>query len=223
MSHGHDLDSPDTGMELVPTLTDAELRQLHAEGIQRVGIVALLVDSERQRMLLLEHTQSEKSQAGMWGALGETALVATQGDGWKIEAPMDTLARGLQEELKVPASTGQLWVPRRLPFFSLEWPVGVNSTDTAFAICPVVVVSDELAAAIGNAEATEEVSTNTFTPIDQASAYDMRPGMERWLPHAIDAIDKNAGSGLVVVHLPVDELQGQTQDAILDNMYGHAA
>lgn len=204
---------------LIPTLTDEEMRALYNEGISRIGIVALLADSEGERVLLLEHTASDKSKAGMWGALGETSQVASRQVGWELEAPLDTLARGLQEERKV--GFPKLWVPNRVPVFFMEWPVGVDRTDVAYAICPVVILDDEMVQAIEAAPVTDEVSRSVFVPVEQAAdGKVLRPGMDMWLPKALDALDANAGAELVSVAASADGLPGQTQDAILEDLYG---
>lgn len=196
------------------------MRQLHAERISRVGIVAAVVDQGMERLLMLKHKESKKTKAGMWGVLSETAIVAAQGGGgWRLEAPMDTVARGLQEEVSV-TPPGQLWVPSKVPSFSHEWPIGLDTDQVALAICPVVVVDGALAEAIERAPDTEEISATEFVPLDRLEGREFRPGISRWLPHALDAIDSNRGSALVEVRLPVDQLLGPTQDAILDNMYG---
>lgn len=212
--------SPEAETTLIPTLTDAELRRLYDEGIDRVGVVSLLLDPD-MRMLLLEHRASHKTRAGAWGALGETALATQQAGSWQLESPIATTIRGLQEEVATAPQPNQLWIPRRVPVFFMEWPVGYNRAAMAYAVCPIVIMGQAMADAISQAPPTDEIASSTFVPIEQALEPRMlRPGMRQWLAHAMDAVERGDGSDLQVVEVPISPLEEPTQDAILATMYG---
>lgn len=206
----------------IATLSDLELRGLYQDGFSRVGVLPLILDSYGN-ILLLQHRQSDKTESGMWGTLGETSKVRPEGTGWVMEPPSVTVLRGIQEELGVTPQPEELRQPDRVHSFHMSWPVGVNHAGaSAYAICPVLVVSDQLRAAILAAPPTAEIARRQFMSPDQINNLTfMRPGMLAWLMEADKTITVNLGAALSRFHVPPVQTEAFTDDAILVNMYGH--
>ena len=207
----------------LPVFDDSRLRMLHEEGWNRVGVLGLVLDSEGNA-LFLQHAASDKNPQGAWGTLGETSLTLKNNEEWVIENPLQTLIRGMQEELGVPVSVNDIRMPERSPFFHMGWPVGTSDlNESAFAICPVVVISNELKTAILASGPTEEIDYKIFAPLDTlAKAEPMRHGTDIWIKRAVQSTADNLASHLSEVQEPpvLGRDHPLVQDAILVNMYG---
>lgn len=206
----------------IVALSDLELRGLYRDGFSRVGVLPLILDSNGN-ILLLQHRRSDKTEAGMWGTLGETSKVRHEGTGWVMEPPAITVLRGIKEELKVTPLLENLRQPDRVHSFHMSWPVGVNYTDaSAYAICPVIVVSDQLRAAISAAPSTVEIAEHRFLPPDEIKNLSfMRPGMLTWLMEADKIMAANYGAKLSPLGVSPVRAEAFTDDAILAKMYGY--
>ncbi len=217
---------PLSSSEVVPALSDRELKALFRDGWSRVGVVALILD-EDGNALLLEHTASDKTTDGMWGSLGETSLARYHGDEWELEPPMNTLLRGISEELGLNVPVSELRRPSKVPFFTMAWPVGVdNPTEQAFAICPIVVVSNQLRQQITEAPLSEEITSATFVPLRDVvqNKFNLRPGASLWAERAADVVIANSNCYLEKIEPPAAFIEAsyRVQDAILPEMYGAA-
>ncbi len=174
---------------------EPRLQGIHQEGYRRLGIVSLILNRNLE-VLLLEHTESEKCRAGMWGPLGETAL-GQQIDGeWYAESPMETLLRGYKEELGHELPLDDVSYVPDMPYFTFSWPVGINDTSAnAFAVCPILIAGDKLAAKIESASKTPEVTSARFAGSELAtedpafSLVSLRPGVVAWLLEAGEHIN----------------------------------
>lgn len=208
------------GIEL-PTLSPNELEGLYREGWDRVGVVAAVLDSSFN-ILLLEHKKSEKTDDGMLGALGETALIFPEEVGWRIENPVTTLLRGIEEEAGVRLTSESLRVAETSNCFTLGWPVGVKSLhESAFAICPLVIVDDAVKDELLSGPPTEEISSKYFVPFEEAELLPdaaFRPGMREWLTEAGKLIQKARLEPQVGIK-PPEEVRMVGTDAILRNVF----
>jgi hypothetical protein len=132
---------------------------------------------------VLEHNQSDKVGAGMLGPLGETSKASLP----VIEQPIETLHRGIREELGVkdPRKLG-LRMLQKDGWFTQIWPRGVQYPgEFACAICPPVYVppiTEEmlLARGLGNEEVC---GLKALTPDEIAAKPNeqLRPGVTDWL------------------------------------------
>lgn len=213
---------PSIAQAEIPALHDDELRGLYHEGWQRIGIVAFIADTQGN-LLLLEHRESDKTTEGMWGPLGETSKVRLQDEAWEIESPTQTLLRGFTEELDIECSASDFLATEETPYFTASWPIGVSRPDEfAFAICPVVVVSDHLKASIEASTGKDEVKSAVFLPYtDIKLLSSLRPGTNEWLDLARATISDIGITNLV----PLAETSSQASftnncpDAIFSQMY----
>jgi hypothetical protein len=212
------------GFEIPPeTFDDTFLRAMHREGLARVGLMTLFMD-EHGNFLMLQHDESEKCDAGMWGVLGETSKAQPDGEGWRLEAPVRTVIRGLWEELGVTAEAYELRTFADNAVFDMTWPVGVrNPGQRVYALCPTFIISDELRQRILDTSPPKgEILDRAFFTAEQAMTLgSFRPGMVEWFMK-FDEVSRRRGSVLVSVATPpeLDESQGEIEDAILANMYG---
>jgi hypothetical protein len=203
------------------------LNTLRQEGYQRLGVVSLILNRNFE-VLLLEHAESEKNRAGMWGPLGETALAQPTEEGWTAESSMETLARGYKEELGHELPFNEVRYAPDMPYFTFSWPVGINDTTAnAFAVCPIIVVDEQLASRIESASKTPEVTSARFAGSELAtedpafSLVSLRPGVVAWLLEAGECINSVRDADLKPLPLPVNRFDYSvpSQDAIFSNMY----
>jgi hypothetical protein len=177
----------------LPAPTAADLTDLKYAGWSHVGIVAALVD-DRQRILMLQHRPSDKTPSGAWGPLAETTQLARTETGAQVERTIDTLARGLREEVSV-ADPSRLEVAARYvgSWVVNRWPVGGRHVGQfALALCPVVHVSRGVRQELENMyRPNNETSSMAFMDPEQIAALDhVRFGTHTWLRQVM-------GSGLV--------------------------
>lgn len=179
---------PETTDESLPTLTTEHLRYLQAAGWSRIGILAAVINSKRQ-ILMLEHAISGKNLEGALGPLAETTRVWNHAKGvWHIEQPLTTLRRSFQEELGVPDPQRLGLRARRVGAWTLSfWPSGNGGNESfGFAICPVISVPDESAAQVSGLVNTKEVRGAEFMGLDEIRATgNLRPGTQEWLDRLV--------------------------------------
>lgn len=175
---------PSKAKETLPRLCHDDIHQAAKLGIARIGIVAAILD-QQQRLLVLEHKESDKSPAGSLGPLAETAQLAETGSGVVVETTTHTLSRGIREELGVEKPQTLNIRAKRMGAWALNrWPVGVNySHQAALAICPVVHLGPEEAERIMDEyEETAETTRVIFVPIGELrDIQNVRPGTHAWL------------------------------------------
>ncbi|MGH7240805.1 MAG: hypothetical protein ACREGB_00745 [Candidatus Saccharimonadales bacterium] len=124
---------------MLPSLTYEITDELSTAGWHRLGILVLLVTRASELMVLVS-TESAKAREGMLGPLGETS----KGLPPVIEQPIETLERGIREELGVK-QVSHLGMQMRTNngWFTYPWPVGVNHPgEYAFGICPALYVPE---------------------------------------------------------------------------------
>ena len=223
------------GIEL-PTISAFRLLGLHKAGIKRYGIMAALINSNGE-MLLVEHAESDKRSLGELGPLGETSLMTTHRDEkgalkcLDIEPTANTLLRGIKEELGITVQADALSVSRGYEFFDTRWPVGKSYPGHIGAIrCPITFVKDEVADQILLQPPNSEIIGRSFMPIDalkddvRTDAYEetrrYRPGMVQWL-HNVIMVNRAAtyeGAKREPLRSSPWVINGNAQDAVFDRM-----
>jgi len=179
------LPNPD---EQFPTLDFEVLQDLEAQGWQRIGLMVAFVTSDGAVMMLGHHAR-DKNTEGALGPLGETSKQS----GPIIEQPIETLYRGLQEELAVQEPAGlELWTYAHGGWVINQWPRGYQHPGQyACAISFPVFISDETKETLlSSLRATEEIGSLQFaTPevILEAEDETLRPGVKGWLTQMRDA------------------------------------
>ena len=149
---------------VLPKLTPEVLEELRDAGWSRVGLMVAFLDKE-DNIMMLEHNIRQKNGHGALGPLGETS----QHSGPIIEQPIETLYRGIQEELGIQH-------PERLELFMRpaggwvvnQWPRGDDYPDQyACAISFPVFLSDSVKEyLLSIPHGTEEVGNLHFIPVD---------------------------------------------------------
>lgn len=206
---------------LLPTRSDAELRLIHQQGFSRYGIVAMLLD-DKDRMLLLEHAESDKANAGMWGALGETSQVYHDNDNglWQVEPAVRTVLRGIKEEAGADVCASELSVSASTPYFETTWPIGTQyGNKKSFAVSPIITLSALAVEQIMDAQIPEgEITAKQFVNVDHVSYYRLRPGMTQWLQHAKVACTNRSNDTIPLASEPWTNATN-IQDAKLTEMF----
>ena len=166
----------------LPQLDFETLHQLGEAGWSRVGLMVAFVDSEGQ-VMLMEHNGRDKNGHGALGPLGETSKSA----GPVIEQPLETLYRGIQEELGLerPSELG-LWMYREAGWTINRWPRGINYPGQyACAISFPIFVPDAVKTQLLEMpRGTEEIGGIGFFAASEIDAMDdqcLRPGVRQWL------------------------------------------
>lgn len=167
---------------ILPPLSFETVTELREAGWSRVGLLVPLI-THAGRLLILKHNKSDKADEGMLGPLGETSKEALP----VIEQPLETLERGLREELgvKEPAHLG-IKMRAESGWFTHAWPRGVNYPgEYACAISPAVYVP-ELAesALLSRKHGNEEIcGLAVMTPEEvlDTAEHRLRPGMPDWI------------------------------------------
>lgn len=173
---------PELATDTLPNPTEADLRQLAAQGWMRFGIVVALID-DRRRIMMLEHRPSAKAPTGALGPMAETAQLSRLRDEVTVETTVQTLARAIREELGRDP-TGTPLRARKVGSWELtKWPVGYSYGDQqAFGISPIVHVTREQRDRIQDEfTGTEEISGVQFMSLDQIGERNVRPGTHIWL------------------------------------------
>lgn len=216
---------------LLPTPDGRELDRMQREGLFRYGIIGVILNRNHE-LLLLEHCESDKTDGGMWGPMGETSLIHVPITGEvSVEPTANTLYRGMQEELLVDATQYQIQAPSNMPYFDTTWPVGKKYPgQIGAARCPIVVIDEALEEAILQAPASDEISDKQFMGLDNAIdfAYDaarnepelIRPGALEWLLRASDMLPKASFIRTSPVHVePWPAASLPTQDIIFKDIW----
>lgn len=166
----------------LPALSPEVLGSLTAAGWQRVGIMAAIVDSAGD-VMMLHHRAGEKCPAGALGPLGETS----QQNDSTIEQPSATLLRGLQEEIGLTVAPSELFIPSRRGWHINAWPHGHNNpNEFSAAISFPVFINDSLRRAItSNTSSSTEISgRRSFMSPDAVLGQPddkLRLGVRSWL------------------------------------------
>lgn len=166
----------------LPSLDHTTLIDLQEKGWATVGLMAALINTDGN-ILMLRHNGRDKNDHGALGPLGETSKQS----GPVIEQPLETLLRGLGEELGVeePADLN-LWMRSRGGWVVNQWPRGKNYPDQfACALSfPVFMTDDTVAHLLSVPHANEETSGLEFmapsTILDMDES-ELRPGVKPWL------------------------------------------
>lgn len=223
---------PVASMEaLMPTPDGRELERMQLEGLFRYGIIGVILNRNHE-LLLLEHCESDKTEGGMWGPLGETSLIHAYGDGSvTVEPTINTLYRGMHEELLVDATQYEIHAPSNMAYFDTTWPVGKQYPgQTGAARSPIVVVDGALEEAIIQGPPSKEISDKQFMALDDAIdfAYDatinepalVRPGALDWLLRVSDALPKVSFARTSLVNPePWPAASLPTQDVIFKDIW----
>lgn len=193
MSVDRDLASPETLMVpealkpnpdvSLPVLDGEVLSHLREAGWSRVGLMVAVVDSDGA-VMMLQHNLRDKNSHGALGPLGETS----QESGPIIEQPLQTLYRGVQEELGIqqPADL-QMWMFDKGGWVVNQWPRGDGySGEYACAISfPIFVTDSVRARLLSIPHGTEEIGgLYDFMSPEEIQAMDedrLRPGVKPWL------------------------------------------
>lgn len=171
-----------TSGRVLPQLDFETLQQLREAGWSRVGLMVAFVDSDG-KVMMLEHNGRDKNGHGALGPLGETSKSAAP----IIEQPLETLYRGIQEELGMerPHDLG-LWMYQEAGWTINRWPRGTSyPNEFACAISfPVFVPDDVKQHLVSIPHGTEEVRGIGFYSPSEIAAMDsgqLRPGVQQWL------------------------------------------
>lgn len=178
---------PEYAEAMFPTPGVGDLQELKKAGWVRFGIVAAILNTEGD-ILLLEHTRSSKNPDGALGPLAETAQLYNANGTWEVETITQTLHRAFREELGAQRPEDLDLRARRIGAWAInDWPVSGRHEDrTAFAICPVVQVSDETAARLEGFCRTAEIKVARFVdPEEIPHLSNLRPGTIPWLQSII--------------------------------------
>ena len=179
---------PQPGL-LLPALSEEILQELSDAGWSRVGIMVAFLDPEG-RIFMLEHRGRDKNAMGALGPMGETS----QRSGPIIEQPIETLVRGVTEEIGHPR-------PAELGFYShtdSSWIVNTWPTGTDYpgqyscAISFPVFLSDETARLFAEMQPgnTEISGARGFLYPDEILDLDdeyLRPGVKAWVEQLASA------------------------------------
>src|SRR5262249_46394466 len=139
--------------------------------------------------LLLEHNGRDKNAQDALGPLGETS----QQSGPIIEQPLETLYRGIHEELGIeqPAELG-LWMYERGGWVVNQWPRG-DSYPGEFSCAiafPVFITDDAKQRLLAVQHGTPEISRFSFRSVDEIRGMHqeaLRPGVSDWLEQLASA------------------------------------
>lgn len=172
----------------LPLLDMNVLQELSEAGWKRVGIMVAVVDSVND-ILMLNHNGRGKNGHGVLGPLGETS----QSSGPIIEQPLETLYRGMREELgEERPDTMALRIHRIGGWVINQWPVGTaHPGEFACAISFPVFINDAVRAALHARNlGTKEVAGAQFMSVEQIESCDpedLRPGVHEWLGAIVDS------------------------------------
>lgn len=166
----------------LPTLDYAVLARLGELGWKRIGLMIAFVDEDGD-LMMLEHNKTDKNMQGQLGPLGET----TKGQEPYIEQPVETLFRGIREELGVvEPKTLALSMIRHGGWTINQWPRGVEYPDDfACAISFPVFINDRAKRRLASRKiGTDETCGIQFMTPDailHSEDSSLRPGVKQWL------------------------------------------
>lgn len=166
----------------LPELKASTLEELKNAGWVRVGLMVAFVDS-KGKIMMLEHNGNSKNGHGVLGPLGETS----QHSGPIIEQPLETLYRGIQEEMGIQyPSNLELWMHQKDGWTINQWPRGVEYPNQyACAISFPIFLPDSVRDyLLSIPHGTEEVRNISFVSPEILMLMDeteLRPGVKDWL------------------------------------------
>ena len=202
---------PQPGL-ILPQLTFDTLEELRNNGWSTLGTMVALTDPSGD-VMLLEHKGRGKNLSGAWGPLGETS----QRSDSDIEQPIETLFRGIQEELGVQYPKElNLSVRPSGGWVINQGPRGNDQRDKYVCAIsfPIFIPSSTRAYLESFTHGSEEISDLRFVAPDDIMAMDeesLRPGVKGWLSQLIS-------TGLLVrgTHEPIQLLDfSEVPDASL--------
>jgi len=170
---------------MLPELTPEVIAELSNAGWFRVGLMVAIIDSS-ENILLLRHHESSKIPPDALGPLGETTK-AVDDNITIVEQPLETLFRGIQEELgrRNPAKL-DFWIHQAGGWVINQWPRGISyPKQYAAAISFPLFIPDRVKEhLLANPPSNEEVKGLEFVPLDEVYQIDddkLRPGVKPWL------------------------------------------
>jgi hypothetical protein len=169
---------------MLPVISPEDLTTVRVSGWARVGIVAAIID-DRDRLLMLDHHPNDKLAESALGPLAETSQAFRDEGNLHIESAVQTLARGIREELGL-ADPGTLDLQAQPvgAWITSTWPVGDrHEQQQALAICPIVHIGPrQREALLDTFKPTEEIQAVRFiNPADIVAEHRTRPGTAAWL------------------------------------------
>lgn len=196
---------PSTG-KMFPSLDLETLDELKTYGWQRVGILSVFVDSD-MNIMMLKHNGRDKNKNGALGILGETS----QHSGPVIEQPIETLFRGIDEELGVSRPQDlDLWTHKEKGWVINQWPLGINAPGKfACGIAfPVFLTDTAKNQLLGFKHGTDEIQGIEFMPhhlIREIDDSEIRPGVK-------DLLEQMDAAGLLMpdIDTPLSPLDFST-------------
>lgn len=225
----------------LPTPSSTELARRFAQGQKRHGILGVFVTVEGHgrdvNIVLFEHKASDKAPHASLGVMGETSKVYRPTDGHiEIEPSGATLLRGIREEVGLSVPASELRLPLLLPFYNTLWPVGKNYPGKfGGALCPLIVLSSDVAQSFVEAPATEEISARRLVPLAEAhrqarlaeaeGSEIFRPGMVKFLSETTAMLNLTSLNERHLGNLDAVEWERpaeHTYDANLEALYGAA-
>lgn len=174
-----------TNSEILPQLTPEILNDLHDYGWSTVGLIATLVAPDGS-LLLLQHKGRSKNAPGTWGPLSETS----QASDTMIEQPVETLFRGIQEELAIrrPGDLS-LWV-RPQGWVINKWPRGDQYPGEYGCGISIPIFISEATKQLLELSQPSTAETSGLRFMSRASIksgeYPLRAGVENWLTQLED-------------------------------------
>jgi hypothetical protein len=229
LSLEHMAKQPDT--VALPNYTEAHLLELYEAGMHRYGVMAAFFNTGGQ-ILMLEHEESPKTKAGMWGPLGETSHVKRDARGnWHVEPLLLTMLRGLKEEIHVSLEPEDMWLPSDEPSILTTWPLGMIDGrmvpgGKTIAQTPIVHVSDEVAEMLVAGSSSDEVRQAAWLrPEDVQRLALLRPGVQSWIGRVVQQDRATSKSAFANPELSAwhPGLASVAQDAILHTMFASRA
>lgn len=167
--------------KLLPELDIETLDALSKYGWKRIGILAVFIDTD-MNVMMLKHNGRDKNQHNALGVLGETS----QQSGPVVEQPMETLFRGIEEELGVSRPQDlDLWMHQEAGWLINQWPLGNSPDEFGCGIAfPIFVTDTAKTRLLSFQHGTDEISGIEFIASQNVlSAEDqmLRPGVKNLL------------------------------------------
>ena len=203
----------------LPHHQESDLREMHAQGFMRYGVVAMVLD-DQNRLLLLEHAASDKTEEGMWGALGETSHAFKNNGTWEVEPVGTTVIRGLREETNADLKPEDFDTPVFGNCIDTSWPIGSRFLDQyAYASVPLLFAGPETVEKIMDAPVNnEEIRSKRMVPLDRVLNYELRKGTIAWLAIGATALSTASNDTVPLQSQPWTP-NGSVRDAVLSELF----
>ena len=203
----------------LPHHQESDLRDMHAKGFMRYGVVAMVLD-DQNRLLLLEHAASDKTEEGMWGALGETSHAFKNNGTWEVEPVGTTVIRGLREETNADLKPEDFDTPVFGNCIDTSWPIGSRFLDQyAYASVPLLFAGPETVEKIMDAPVNnEEIRSKRMVPLDRVLNYELRTGTIAWLAIGATALSTASNDTVPLQSQPWTP-NGSVRDAVLSELF----